>query len=58
MYIYESPDSGKTLYRRLVDSEVRELVSENNPPVTARQIVMLIIENNEKVAKELKGSTT
>ena len=36
MYIYESPDKGKTVYRRLFGSLVRELVSENNLPVKAQ----------------------
>jgi hypothetical protein len=46
-YIYESPDKGKTVYRRPVGSMKRELVSDVEPAITFTEDGIAILEDGD-----------
>jgi hypothetical protein len=51
-YIYESPDKGRTVYRRPVGSTKRELVSDVEPAITFTEYGIAIIEDGKSTKGE------
>lgn len=49
-YIYESPDKGRTIYRRPIGSNKRELVTDTEPEVIISEDGVVVIDNGEKGA--------
>jgi hypothetical protein len=47
-YIYESPDKGRTIYRRIMGSTKRELVTDTEPDVIISEEGVVFIEDGAK----------
>jgi hypothetical protein len=47
-YIFESPDKGRTIYRRVMGTTKRELVSDTEPDVIISEEGVVFIEDGVK----------